>query len=72
MSALGDALAALRKVVLLEDNVSRLQQDVSDLTNEIRRARDYAATIDRRVGVIEGTLNGFAMARGLPPLLPES
>ena len=71
MSALGDALSALRKVVLLEDNVSRLQQDVSDLTSEIRRTRDYAATIDRRVGVIEGTLNGFAMARGMPPLLPE-
>lgn len=71
MSALGDALSALRKVVLIEDNVSRLQTDVASLAEEIRRVRDYAGTVDRRVAVIEGTLNGFAMARGLPPLLPK-
>jgi hypothetical protein len=70
MGAFADALAALRKVVLLDDNVERLQRDVSDLSNDIRRTRDYAAAIDSRVSMIEGTIRGFNMARGSPPALP--
>jgi prefoldin subunit 5 len=70
MSALGEALAALRKVILLDDNVARLQQDVADLANEIRRIREYAAVIDRRVGVLEGTIHGYNMARAEQPRLP--
>ena len=72
MSALGDALAALRKVILIEANLARVEKDVDALADEIRTTRDYAASIDRRVAMIEGTLRGFSMARGMPPALPEN
>ena len=62
MSALGDALAALKKVVLIEENVSRLQSDMAMLTDEVRRNRDYTASVDRRVAVLEGMIQGFTMA----------
>lgn len=53
MSTLGDALKALKTVLLIEENVSRLQQDVASLTDEVRRVRDYAGEIDKRVVRIE-------------------
>lgn len=71
MSAFRDALAALKKVVLIEENVSRLQQDMAILTDEMRRNRDYTASVDRRVAVIEGTIQGFNMAAGAPRLPKE-
>ena len=64
MSALGDALAALKKVILIEENVSRLQDDMSILTEEVRRNREYTASVDRRVAVLEGMIQGFNMAAG--------
>jgi archaellum component FlaC len=53
LSTLGDALKALKTVLLIEENVSRLQQDVGSLSDEVRRIRDYAAEIDKRVVRIE-------------------
>lgn len=53
MGAIGDALKALKKVILIEENVSRLQADVGSLVDEIRRTRDYALEIDKRVVRIE-------------------
>jgi hypothetical protein len=53
MSALGEAWAALRKVVLIETNMARLEKDVEALAGEIRRTRDYATEIDKRVVRIE-------------------
>lgn len=71
MSAIGDAFAALRKVILIEANLSRVEKDIAGLADELRRTRDYAAGIDRRVAAIEGMLRGFSMARAMPPALPE-
>ena len=62
MSAWSDALAALKKVMLIEENVSRLQADFAILTEEVRRNREYTASVDRRVAVLEGTIQGFNMA----------
>jgi hypothetical protein len=53
MSTVGDILTGLKKVILLEENVSRLQGDVASLTDDVRRTRDYAAEIDKRVVRIE-------------------
>jgi flagellar basal body rod protein FlgF len=71
VSALGDALAALKKVILIEQNVSRLQDDMSILTDEVRRNREYTASVDRRVAVLEGTIQGFNMAAGVHRLPKE-
>lgn len=53
MSAFSDALKALKKVVLIEEHITRLQQDLGGLADDIRRTRDYAAEIDKRVVRIE-------------------
>ena len=69
MSTLGDALKALKTVLLIEENVSRLQQDVGSLTDEIRRTRDYAADIDKRVVRIETMIEMTSRnPRQSPPL----
>ncbi|QTD56279.1 hypothetical protein [Parasphingorhabdus cellanae] len=53
MSAVSDVLAGLKKVILLEENVSRLQEEVAGVAKDVRRTRDYAAEIDKRVIRIE-------------------
>ena len=62
MSAWSDALAALKKVMLIEENVARLQADFAILTEEVRRNREYTASVDRRMAVLEGMIQGFNMA----------
>ena len=69
MSTLGDALKALKTVLLIEENVSRLQQYVASLTGEIRRTRDYAAEIDKRVVRIETMIEMTARNPRQPPPL---
>lgn len=53
MSTFSDALKALRKVILIEESMSRLQSDMAGLAQDVRRTRDYAAEIDKRVVRIE-------------------
>jgi len=72
VSSIGDAFAALRKILLIESNVERLQRDVELQSAEIRRVRDYAGSVDSRVTLIEGRFQGFEMARRQPPALPEN
>lgn len=71
MSAVSDLLAGIKQVVLLQENVSRLQRDVENLAKDVRRIRDYAGEIDKRVVRIEGIMDGYARAGGgrreLPP-----
>jgi hypothetical protein len=53
MSAIGDVLAGLKKVILLEENVARLERGIETLAADLRRTRDYADSIDKRVVRIE-------------------
>ena len=69
MSTLGDALKALKTVLLIEENVSRLQQDVGSLADEVRRIRDYAGEIDKRVVRIETMIEMTARAPRQSPQL---
>jgi hypothetical protein len=69
LSTLGDALKALKTVLLIEENVSRLQQDVASLSDEVRRVRDYAAEIDKRVVRIETMIEMTARAPRQAPQL---
>ena len=71
MSAIGDVLSGIRKVLLIEDKVFRLEQDVKDLAQDVRRTRDYADSIDGRVKRIEGFIDGVAAASGQPPRLTK-
>ncbi len=62
MGAVGDILSGIRQVILLQENVSRLQRDVESLAQDVRRIRDYAGEIDKRVARIEGVMEGVARA----------
>ena len=64
MSAVGDILAGIRQVILLQENVASLQREVETLTHDVRRIRDYAGEIDRRVARIEGVMEGYQRASG--------
>ena len=62
MGAVGDILSGIRQVILLQENVGRLQRDVEGLVQDVRRIRDYAGEIDKRVARIEGVMEGVARA----------
>ena len=64
MGAVGDILAGIRQVILLQENVARLQRDVESLAQDVRRLRDYAGDIDKRVARVEGVMEGVARASG--------
>ncbi len=67
MGAVGDILAGIKQVVLLQENVARLQRDVENLAQDVRRIRDYAADVDKRVARIEGVMEGYGRAAQNPP-----
>ena len=78
MGTIGEILAGVRQVILLQENVGRLQKDVEGLARDVGRIRDYAGDIDRRVARIEGVMEGYARAAGgqaaeaRQPRLPKS
>lgn len=71
MGALGDILSGIKKVILLEENVGRLQRDLEILTQDVRRIRDYAAEIERRVIRIEGVMEGYQRAASAATRTPR-
>jgi hypothetical protein len=62
MGAVGDILAGIKQVILLQENIARLQRDVEGLAQDVRRIRDYAGNIDKRVARIEGVMEGYGRA----------
>src|SRR5438270_456945 len=58
----GDFLSGIRQVILLQENVARLERDVQALAQDVRRIRDYSGEIDKRVARIEGVMEGVARA----------
>ena len=53
MSALSDALAALKNVVLLQERLEVVRSDVEQLSADVDGLREYAVSIDKRVVRIE-------------------
>jgi hypothetical protein len=62
MSAVSEILSGIKQVVLLQENVTRLQRDVESLAQDVRRIREYSGEIDRRVARIEGVMEGYQRA----------
>jgi hypothetical protein len=62
MGTIGDILAGVKQVILLQENVERLRRDVESLAHDVGRIRDYAGDIDRRVARIEGVMEGYQRA----------
>lgn len=55
MSALGEALAALKKVILLEDRISSQGRKIEQLAMIV-------IDIDKRLAAMEGRMEGFMAA----------
>jgi len=75
MGAIGDILSGIKQVILLQENVARLQKDIENLAQDVRRIRDYAGDIDQRVARIEGVIEGFGRATAAsshPRRLPKA
>ena len=53
MSGFGDALKALKNVVLLQERLDRVREDVSGLAGDVDGLNEYAVSIDKRVIRIE-------------------
>jgi hypothetical protein len=53
MSALGDAFAALKNVILLHERIEGVQKDVERLSGDLKDLNSYALAIDKRVVRIE-------------------
>ncbi|MBB5716058.1 hypothetical protein [Sphingomonas aerophila] len=64
MSTISDVFAALKKVMLLQEDVARLQRNVEAMASDVRRTRDYADGIDRRVVRLETLVEVAAAQRG--------
>jgi len=62
MGTVGDILTGIKQVILLQEHVARLQRDVEGLAQDVRRVRDYAGDIDKRVARIEGVMEGYGRA----------
>lgn len=62
MGTIGEILAGVKQVILLQENVERLQKDLEGVADDVRRIRDYAGEIDRRVARIEGVMEGYSRA----------
>lgn len=72
MGAIGDILAGIKQVILLQENVAHLQRDVEILAQDVRRIRDYAGDIDKRVARIEGVMEGYGRAAAAAPTARRS
>ena len=71
MGAFSDVLGGIKKILLIEEQVSRLDRDVQNLAQDVRRTKQYAEGIDGRVKRIEGFLDGVAAATGQTLRLPK-
>jgi hypothetical protein len=66
VSALGDAFAALKNVMLMQEKLERMQKEIDLTASDLRGLRDYAVEIDKRVARIEGVMEGVARASSAP------
>ena len=63
MSAIGDALAALKSVVLMQERLDAMRAEQGRISDDIRGLNSYAQAIDKRVVRIE-TMIEMTAARG--------
>ena len=62
MSALGEAMKAVKDVLLMQAAIERLDQDFNRLGQDVRDLKLVVVDVDRRVARIEGVMEGFGRA----------
>ncbi|HEX8225082.1 MAG TPA: hypothetical protein VF605_14785 [Allosphingosinicella sp.] len=60
MSAFGDAMKAVREVLLLQSRVDALQQSLAGQATDLKGLSQMVIDVDRRVAQIEGYIRGRA------------
>ena len=53
MSTLGDALAALKNVVLMQERLDVMKADFDRMSGDMRGLNDYAVSLDKRLVRLE-------------------
>lgn len=66
MSSLGDALEAIRNVVLMQERLEVMDRKVDRLATDVKGLSDYAAAIDKRVVRIETMIEMGARSTAQP------
>ena len=66
MSTLGDALAAIRNVVLMQERLDVMNRKIDRLADDVKDLGQYAFAIDKRLVRIE-TMIEVAGRRGYAP-----
>ena len=62
MSAIGDALAAIRQVILMQQRMDQLDGRITTLVADVDGLTDALANMRDRVSRLEGIIEGAAMA----------
>ena len=62
MSMFGDAVGAIRQVILMQARIDMLDQRMSAMTSDIDGLTDALITVRDRVSRLEGVIEGAAMA----------
>jgi hypothetical protein len=68
MSALGDALAALKNVVLMQERIDVMRTEQVRISDDVRGLNDYVQAVDKRVIRIETMIEMSGRAGGSPRL----
>ena len=67
MSTVGDALAALKNVVLMQERLDVMRRDFSDLTGRVDKLNDRLVDVDRRLLRIETMVEMTRSSGGAVP-----
>ena len=62
MSAIGDALAAIRQVILMQQRMDQLDGRITQLVADVGGLTDALSNMRDRVSRLEGIIEGAAMA----------
>lgn len=62
MSMFGDAVGAIRQVILMQARIDMLDQRMSEMASDIDGLTDALINVRDRVSRLEGVIEGAAMA----------
>lgn len=62
MSMFGDAVTAIRQVILMQSRIDQLDQRMGSMASDMEGLTDALANVRDRVSRLEGVIEGAAMA----------
>ena len=68
MSGIGDAFAALKNVLVMQERIDGLRSDIGRISADLKSVTEKVYSLDSRVARIEGMIE-MARSGGAPPRL---